>query len=137
MEMTRPIRAGSLRPGTEDAIEHLVSIVSEVEESVLFITCVDDEGRVGESECFVSATEPLEKIPLEALFHLPLRLRAPSVLVTSRSTGFTGSPAEGDVDLARRIVEKGKACGVDVYEHVLVGDNDTHCRLSQVTDLWT
>jgi hypothetical protein len=128
--------AVSFRPGPEDAIPHLVSIVADVEGDVLFVTCIDTEGRVGESECFVSATQPLAQLPLEEVFHLPKQLGSPAVMLTSRSNG-NGEIAHADVDLAQNLILEGKSHGVRVYEHILVENKDSYYRLSQTTDLWS
>lgn len=123
------------RAGPEDAIPHIVSILGGVEGSLLFVTCIDADGQVGESECFASANQSLARLPLEHVFHFPKQQGAAAVMFASRSNEDGRDPTD-DIDLAQELILEGKLHGITVYDHVVVQSKDSYVRLREETDLW-
>ncbi|HEU4488028.1 MAG TPA: JAB domain-containing protein [Actinomycetota bacterium] len=119
----------------EDAIESLVKIIGGVDAEIVFVTCIDDNGDVSDSECFASATEPKNSLPLDELFYLAEQMGAPAVMFTSTSSGPITELHECDVDFTRRLIEGGRERGIIVHDHILV-EGDTFRIMSQCTDLW-
>lgn len=134
----RPLRGAdlemlSLKP--EDAITDLVKIVGGVDAEVVFVTCIDVNGDVGESECFASNTQPKNAIPIDQLYYLPERIGASAVMLTSTSSGPIKKLHDCDVEFTRRVIEAGRKRGIAVWDHVLVA-GDQFRSMSQCTDLW-
>lgn len=123
----------SLTP--KDAIEHLVKIVGGVDAEIVMVTCIDDNGDVGESECFASNTQPKNAIPIEQLFYLPEQIGATAVMLTSNSSGPLSELHDCDVEFTRRVIEAGRKRAIRVWDHILV-EGDQFRAMSRCTDLW-
>lgn len=130
-----PVRPSAFRPRPEDAIDSLVPIVGRVEGEVIFATCIDEQGFVGESECFASLEQPKTTLPMDELFYLPQEMNAAAVMFTSKSSGPITELHDCDVQFTERLIQTGRKLRILVYEHVLVED-DKFRLMSQCTDLW-
>lgn len=123
----------SLKP--EDAIDNLVKIVGGVDAEIVFVTCIDENGDVGESECFASNTQPKNAIPINQLYYLPEQIGATAVMLTSNSSGPLEELHDCDVEFTRRVIDAGRKRGIAVWDHILV-EGDQFRALSRCTDLW-
>jgi hypothetical protein len=119
------------------AIESLTKVVGAIEGEVVFATCIDADGFVSESECFASDVQPKNLLPIDELFYLPLKLGAPRVMITSRSSGPIGQLHDCDVDFTARVIEAGKELGIEVFEHVLVEKDAFRLMTESAPQLWT
>lgn len=120
-----------------DAIASLTKVVGAIEGEVVFATCIDADGFVSESECFASDVQPKNLLPIDELFYLPLKLGAPRVMITSRSSGPIGQLHDCDVDFTARVIEAGIELGIEVLEHVLVEKDSFRLMTASAPELWT
>jgi len=123
----------SFKPG--DAIENLVKIVGGVDAEIVFVTCIDENGAVSESECFASNTQPKNAIPIDQLYYLPEQIGATAIMLTSNSSGPLKELHDCDVEFTRRVIEAGRERGIAVWDHILV-EGDQFRAMSHCTDLW-
>ena len=124
----------SLKP--KDAIEHLVKIVGVVDAEIVLVTCIDDNGDVGDSECFASNTQPKNAIPIDHLFYLPEQIGASAVMLTSNSRGPLPELHDCDVEFTRRVIKADRKRAITVWDHILV-EGGQFRAMSQCTDLWS
>jgi DNA repair protein RadC len=124
-----------VRARPEDAIESLVGIVGGIDGEVVFATCIDADGCVGDSECFAARDKTKESLPVGEIFHLARRRGAAAVLVTSTAREPIERIAESDIGYTRRLIEAGDALGIPLFDHVLVSGKKFKI-MSQSTDLW-
>lgn len=120
---------GSDRVRVDDAIASLAKILRGIDGEVVLATVVDDRGFVGDSECFVSHSQPKNLLPVHELFHLASELGASGIMIASRSSGPIEHVHECDVDFTARVLDVGRHLGIRVCEHVLVDRN----AISQMT----
>lgn len=130
-----PTRDAALRMRPREAVERLVPIFGAIDGEVLFCTCLDEDGFVGESECLASQNQPKSTLPMEELFYLGGRTGASTMMFTSRSSGPVESLHECDVMFTERLLASGRELGIRVHDHYLVGDG-TFRAISESTDLW-
>jgi DNA repair protein RadC len=119
----------------EDAIDNLVKIVGGVDAEIVFVTCIDENGDVSESECFASSTQPKNAIPLDQLYHLPEQIGATAVMLTSTSSGPLKELHDCDVEFTRRVIGAGRRRGIAVWDHILV-EGDQFRAMSRYAALW-
>ncbi|MDQ3772653.1 MAG: hypothetical protein M3343_11285 [Actinomycetota bacterium] len=127
--------APTTAPRPDDIIESLATIVSGVDSEIVFITCVDQDGYVSDSEAYASKDQPKTSLPLEHLFSFPRTLGMGTIMVTSRACEPLGTVGEDDLEFTRGLLEAASAEGVEVLDHVVVRDGD-YRRLREITDLW-
>lgn len=130
------LNGNDARVRPHDAIPMLMNIVGTLEEEVVFATCIDAEGFIGDSECFSSATQPKNLLPVDELFHLARRKGAPAVMITSRSSGPIEELHDCDVDFTERVLDVGCDLGIRVCEHVLVERTSFRLMTQSAPHLW-
>ncbi len=118
-----------------DAVDKLVEVVGSVDAEVIFSTCIDLYGFVGDSECFVSNDQPVTMLPVDELFYLPRKTGAAAVMFTSKSSGDIAELWDCDVEFTKRLIEAGRSLGIPVHDHVLV-EGKAFRVMSECTDLW-
>ena len=119
----------------DEILESLVPIVSIADGEIVFVTCVDDKGRPGESEVYSSRDRPKGALPLELVLQFPVEMRVGTILVTSRAAGSLDPIAAEDLDFTRELIAAAAGEGIEVLDHVLVKDGE-HLKLRDHTDLW-
>ncbi|MGH2751822.1 MAG: JAB domain-containing protein [Actinomycetota bacterium] len=125
----------TVRPRPDDIIDSLTKILSSVEGEVVFLTCVDQHGYVGDSEAYASKDQPKSSLPLEHLFSFPHEQGIDTVMVTSRASESLESIAESDIEFTTALLDAAETEGIEVLDHVLVKDGE-HRSLRALTDLW-
>lgn len=119
------------------AVEHLAAVLSDVEKSVLFATCIDERGWVGASNCFVWPKGRVHMIPRAHVIELPKRMEAPTVMLTSRCPGQgMGLPEAELVQFTEFLMAEAAESGIKVLDHYLVTDEGL-ISMRETTSLWS
>ncbi|MDQ4065320.1 MAG: hypothetical protein M3161_04670 [Actinomycetota bacterium] len=125
------------RRGTpSDAIDALKRVAAGVDGEIVFVTCIDDEGFVTDSECFTSLTQPKNLLAVDELFHLARELGARRIMITSRSSGPIDELHDCDVAFTARILDVGQRLGIRVCEHALVEMDSVRLMTEASPHLW-
>jgi DNA repair protein RadC len=66
------------------------------------------------------------------LFREAVRLSAASVVVVHNHPSGDPSPSGADIQLTRRLVKAGDVLGIEVLDHVIVGDGGEHSSLREL-----
>ena len=119
-----------------DAIPSIAKIIGALEGEVVFATCIDDDGLVGDSECFASLTQPKNLLPVHEVFHLAREVGAGQIMISSRSSGPIEQLHECDVDFTGRVLDVGRRLGIRVCEHVLVDKDGVRLMTQSAPYLW-
>ena len=125
----------TIRPGPDEILGSLVTIVSSAEGEMVFVTCVDEHGFAGDSEAYASTDQPKSALPLELLMEFPKEQEIDTIMVTSRAVGPLDAVTAEDLDFTRDLIAVAADDGIEVLDHVLVRDGE-HLRLRDQTDLW-
>lgn len=125
----------TIRPGPDEILGSLVTIVSSAEGEMVFVTCVDEHGFAGDSEAYASTDQPKSALPLELLMEFPKEQEIDTIMVTSRAVGPLDAVTAEDLDFTRDLIAVAADDGIEVLDHVLVRDGE-HLRLRDHTDLW-
>ncbi len=64
------------------------------------------------------------------IFKAPLRRSAAAVVLTHNHPSGDPTPSPEDVEVTRRLVEAGRILGIEVLDHVIIGDN-RYCSLRE------
>jgi DNA repair protein RadC len=131
-----PPSTSTERRRPDDIIGSLTTILSTVEGEMVFVTCVDEDGFVGDSEAYASKDQPKSSLPFEHLFNFPQAQGADAIVVTSRAAGSLEAIAESDLEFTRALIDAADSREIEVLDHVLVHDGE-HLGLRAVTDLWS
>ncbi|MGH2698023.1 MAG: JAB domain-containing protein [Actinomycetota bacterium] len=127
--------ASTDRRRPEEIIQSLTTIISSAGGEIVFVTCVDADGFVGDSEAYASEDQPKSSLPLELLFSFPQEQGVDTVMVASRASESLEVISESDLQFTRELIAAGGSEGIEVLDHVLVM-NGEYRRLRPMTDLW-
>ncbi len=122
-------------PRPEEVIDSLTTLVSSSEGELVFVTCIDRDGYVGDSQAYASSDQPKSSLPLEIIFSFPEHRGIDTVMVTSRAADPLGSIADGDIEFTRDLIDAAGSLGIEVLDHFLVHDGK-HKGMRAVTALW-
>jgi DNA repair protein RadC len=125
----------NIDPRREDIIESLASLVSSYKDEVVMLTCVDEEGNLGETEAYASNNQPKSSLPLEVVLTFPESRGVDTVMVTSRAAASFESIADSDIAFTRALIDAADARGIEVLDHILVHDGE-HQGLRAITEIW-
>ena len=122
-------------PRHEEIIESLVTLVSSYKDEVVLLTCVDQDGNMGETEAYASTNQPKSSLPWEVALTFPESRGVDTVMVTSRAAGSLESIADSDIAFTRALIDAADARGIEVLDHILVHEAE-HQGLRAITDVW-
>ena len=66
------------------------------------------------------------------LFKEAVRLSAASVVVVHNHPSGDPTPSGADIQLTRRLVRAGDVLGIEVLDHVVIGDGGAHASLREL-----
>jgi len=58
------------------------------------------------------------------IFKIPIKKSAAAIILTHNHPSGDPTPSQEDINITRRIFEAGKIIGIDVLDHVIIGDGD-------------
>jgi hypothetical protein len=125
-----------VRPRPEQIIGSLTAIVSKSEVELVFVTCIDDDGYVGDSEAYASTDKRKESLPVDLLLSWPQEHGIGTVIVTSRAAGPLESFADSDIAFTKVLIDEANARGIELLDHILVCDGQ-HKGMRATTNLWS
>lgn len=102
---------------TEEFLDSLVTIASSSKDEIVLLTCVDQDGDLGETEAYASSRQPKCSLPWEVVLTFPESRGVDTVLVTSRAAGSLDSVADSDIQFTRDLIEAAGAHGIEVLDH--------------------
>jgi RadC-like JAB domain len=106
-----------------DYVDSLVKMVASIDAEVIVLTCVDHDGWAGDNEVLAKPDGDKTKIPLDLLFGFAVNRSAPSMMVTSKSSGPIDCVHERDLRFTEELISYGARVGVPLFEHLLVEDD--------------
>ena len=130
-----PSSTSTDRRRPKEILESLTTILSTLDGEIVFVTCVDEDGFVGDSEAYASRDQPKGSLPFEHLFSFPQEQGVHSIMVTSRATDSLEAISESDIEFTRALIDAADAREIEVLDHVLVMDGEC-LGLRAITDLW-
>ena len=120
--MTRPIPSSSgLRP--DDCLESLVTVVGSSDAEIVVLTCIDDEGCVGDNEILAKPGGDKTEIPPDLMFGFARSQGAAAIMVASKSSGPIHCMHERDIRFTDRLRAYGEEVGIPLFEHVVIEDD--------------
>ncbi len=70
------------------------------------------------------------------MFHPAIVLKAARIVLFHNHPSGDPTPSQEDVTLTRRLVEIGRLMGIDVVDHIIVGDGTYHSMKSDSSAGW-
>jgi DNA repair protein RadC len=110
-----------LRP--DDCLESLVTIVGSSDAEIVVLTCIDDDGCVGDNEILAKPGGDKTEIPPDLMFGFARSQGAAAIMVASKSSGPIDCIHERDIRFTEGLRAFGEEVGIPLLEHVVIEED--------------
>lgn len=108
----------------KDAYELVQSFVEDADRERFLVVCLDTKNRpTSISECHVGSLNASIAHPREIMKSAVLSNAASVLLVHNHPSGDP-TPSPEDIDVTKRISQAGEILGIEVIDHLIVGDGE-------------
>jgi len=128
-ELVKRINSGSSKKieisSPQDVSNFLMSKMKFLDKETFVILCLNTRNKlIDSSEIKISVGSLNTNIvdPRE-IFKVALSKNAASIILAHNHPSGDPEPSDGDIEVTKRIVEAGKLIGIDVTDHVIIGEN--------------
>jgi DNA repair protein RadC len=121
-EEGRPMTMGRILNSPSDAASVLIELLENEPAEVFAILCVTTKHRViGYHEVSRGTLDSTTAHPRE-VFKTAVMVNAASILLAHNHPSGDPTPSSDDVQLTRRLIDAGEILGIQVLDHIIVGD---------------
>jgi DNA repair protein RadC len=106
-----------------DAAHVLMSMLSNKPREQFVVLALDTRNQILHQEILYSGTLNSSVVRTAEVFAIALEHNAASIFVAHNHPSGDPSPSPEDVAITRRLVEAGKLLGVEVLDHLVIGQN--------------
>ncbi|WP_429995929.1 RadC family protein [Metabacillus fastidiosus] len=107
----------------EDGYQLLKQFLGEVDREYFIIVCLDTKNQpTAINICHIGSLNASIVHPREC-FKPAILSNAASILVGHNHPSGQAAPSREDIEVTKRLVEAGKIIGIDVLDHIIIGDN--------------
>jgi len=108
----------------KDVADFLLPKMRGLDKEQVVMLCLDTRcGVIDGSEVVVSVGSlNLSVMEPRSIFRSALRKNADSVILSHNHPSGDPQPSDGDVEVTKRVMEAGKLLGIEVRDHVIIGD---------------
>ncbi|MEE8167525.1 MAG: DNA repair protein RadC [Candidatus Hydrothermarchaeales archaeon] len=108
----------------KDVAEFLMPKMKDLDKEQLTLLCLDTRcGIIDNVEVVVSVGSlNLSIMDPRGIFRVALAKNADSVIIAHNHPSGDPDPSDGDVEVTKKVIESGKMLGVEVRDHVVIGD---------------
>jgi DNA repair protein RadC len=121
-EKGRPMTMGRILNSPSDAASVLIELLENEPAEVFAILCVTTKHRViGYHEVSRGTLDSTTAHPRE-VFKTAVMVNAASILLAHNHPSGDPTPSSDDIQLTRRLIDAGEILGIQVLDHIIVGD---------------
>lgn len=110
----------------KDVAEFLMPKMRGLDKEQVAMLCLDTRcGVIDNSEVIVSiGSLNLSVMEPRSIFRVALMKNADSVILAHNHPSGDPKPSDGDVEVTKRVIEAGRMLGIEVRDHVIIGDGE-------------
>lgn len=107
----------------EDAANYLMPLMTSLQQEHFLALFLNVKNQIiHQQTIFVGSLNASIVHPRE-VFRVAIRRSAASIIVAHNHPSGNPSPSPEDIDVTRRLIEAGQILGVDVLDHLIIGDH--------------
>ena len=130
ISVNRPDMIDTIRsPEDANTIARGFMRLHEESEEYLYMICMNTKNKIIGVFEVSHGTVNSSIVGVREIFQKALLANAVSIIILHNHPSGDTKPSREDVDITKRIVEAGKILGVQVLDHIIVGDN--YCSLKE------
>lgn len=109
--------------GPEDIFRILGPELQTLKKECVKVVLLDSRNRVIKTETISLGTLDTNIVHPRELFRTAISETAASVILVHNHPSGNSNPSDGDIELTKRIVEASQIIGIEVKDHIIVGEN--------------
>lgn len=109
--------------GPKDAADQVMNSMRHLEQENFRILILNTKNQVLASELISVGGLNFASLTPRDVFKGPLRRGAASIILCHNHPSGDPTPSSEDVEITRRIQEAGRLLGIEVLDHIVIGDN--------------
>lgn len=116
-------RVGALIRSPEDVVDLLMAEMKQLDREYFRIVLLDTKHRVIDMPIISIGNLNSSIVHPREMFKECIRRSSSGVIMVHNHPSGDPEPSDDDLDVTERIVEAGKLLGIDVLDHIIIGDN--------------
>ena len=107
----------------QDVIRAVKQKLQDKKKEHFLILCLDTRNNLKKISTISTGTLDANLVHPREVFKEAIQSLASSIILVHNHPSGNPEPSEADIDITKRIMETGKIVGIDVLDHIIVGDN--------------
>lgn len=107
----------------QDVIKVVRQQLKDKKKEHFLILCLDTRNNLIRIGNISTGTLDANLVHPREVFKEAIQSLASSIILVHNHPSGNPEPSDADIDISRRIMETGKIVGIDVLDHIIVGDN--------------
>jgi len=115
----------------DDAAKFISKYIADEDREVLFVACLNTKNRiVAVHRCHVGALSSSVAHPRE-IFKTAIVNNSASIIVAHNHPSTDPQASREDLDVTRRLKEAGNILGIELLDHLIIGDEKKYISLKE------
>jgi DNA repair protein RadC len=106
----------------EDVYNHFVDELKDKKKEHFYALYLDTKNRIIKQELVSVGTLDASLIHAREVFNPAIKANAKSVLLVHNHPSGDCEPSSADIDVTRNLVATGEMLGIDIIDHIIIGD---------------
>jgi DNA repair protein RadC len=111
----------------EDVYRLLYPTMREMKKEIFVVICLDTQNQIISKETTSMGSLNANVVHPREVFKSALLASAAHIIVSHNHPSGDPTPSREDIDITKKLVETGKIMGIDVLDHVIIGDGRHFC----------
>ncbi|MDP3298366.1 MAG: DNA repair protein RadC [Thermodesulfovibrionia bacterium] len=107
----------------QDVVKLVREKLKDKKKEHFLILCLDTKNNLKKISTVSTGTLDTNLVHPREVFKEAFQSLASSIILVHNHPSGNPEPSEADIDITKRIMETGKIVGIDVLDHIIVGDN--------------
>ena len=108
--------------GPEDVYRLLNPMMREMKKEIFIVICLDTKNQIISKETISVGSLNANIVHPREVFKPALLASAAHIIVSHNHPSGDPTPSREDIDITKKLVETGKIMGIDLLDHVIIGD---------------
>jgi DNA repair protein RadC len=108
--------------GPEDVYRLLYPQMREIKKEIFVVICLDTKNQIISKETISMGSLNANVVHPREVFKAALLASAAHIIVAHNHPSGDPTPSREDIDITKMLVETGKIMGIDLLDHVIIGD---------------
>lgn len=123
-EKTLQCKYGNQLSGPDVAADILTNFIGDSDREILALLSLDVKNKINAISVISVGTLNSSLVHPREVFKIAILSNAASIIIGHNHPSGDSTPSQEDINLTKRIKESGKILGIELLDHIIVGDNN-------------